>query len=147
MSITLDDEQTQQIFLTLAESLEGGERSADNRSLVTYFQHPEDSIRRLAIEVIDTGERSCGDPSVCCERRLTRIWKSAYSRAKSCGAFRNPAAVGHLVARLGAVLPRRHVSRRVVALRERRAPEAVRRLAAKNQRRESQRCDVKRSLR
>jgi hypothetical protein len=26
MSITLDDEQTQQIFLNLVESLEGGER-------------------------------------------------------------------------------------------------------------------------
>ena len=45
MSITLDDEQTQQIFLTLAESLEGGE-PLPTKLLVTSLQHPEASIRR-----------------------------------------------------------------------------------------------------
>jgi len=63
MSIALDDQQTQQIFLTLAESLEGGE-ALPTRLLVTYLQHPEAAIRRLAIEVIQPRERSRSRPSI-----------------------------------------------------------------------------------
>jgi hypothetical protein len=86
MSITLDDEQSQQIFLTLAESLEGGE-PLPTGLLVTSLQHPEASIRRLAIEVIQLENDPAVIPALL-RATLTRMWKSVCSRAKCYGRSR-----------------------------------------------------------
>jgi hypothetical protein len=61
MSITLDDE-TQQLFLTLAESLEGGE-PLPTKLLVTSLQHPEASIPPSCHRGDSTRERSRSHPS------------------------------------------------------------------------------------
>jgi hypothetical protein len=60
MSITLDDEETQRIFLTLVQSLEDEER-LPTKILVTHLQHPQDAIRKLAVELIEYGKRSGRD--------------------------------------------------------------------------------------
>jgi HEAT repeat protein len=95
MSITLDDEQTQRIFLTLVESLEDGER-LPTKILVTYLQHPEDSIRKLAVELIEYGN----DPAAI--RALLRAAADSnievsLSASEVLRSFRNPAAVQYLI--------------------------------------------------
>ncbi len=95
MSITLDDEQTQHIFLTLAESLEGGER-LPTKVLVTYLQHPEDSIRRLAIEVIEDGNDPAAIPALLRAAADANI-EISLSASEVLRSFRNPAAVKHLI--------------------------------------------------
>jgi hypothetical protein len=71
MSITVDDEQTQHIFLNLAESLDRGDR-LPTKILVTYLLHPEEAIRKLAVELIEYGNDPAAIPGA----------------AAGCGGFR-----------------------------------------------------------
>jgi HEAT repeat protein len=122
MSITLDDEQTQQIFLTLAESLESGER-LPTRVLIAYLQHPEDAIRRLAIEVIEYGNDPAAIPALLRAAADTNIEISLLA-SEVLRSFRNPTAIRHLVEGLEHPASETRLAA-VVALRDRRALEAV----------------------
>ncbi len=122
MSITLDDEQTQHIFLTLVESLEGGER-LPTKILVTYLQHPENSIRRLAIELLEYGNDPAAIPALLRAAADANVEVSV-SASEVLRAFRNPSAVKHLIDGLRHPAPETRLAA-VVALRERRAPDAV----------------------
>ena len=122
MSITLDDEQTQQIFLNLVESLEGGER-LPTKILVTYLQHPEDSIRRLAIELLEYGNDPAAIPALLRAAADANI-EVSLSASEVLRSFRNPSAVKHLIEGLRHPAPETRLAA-VVALRERRAPDAV----------------------
>jgi HEAT repeat protein len=118
MSITLDDEQTQHIFLTLVESLEDGER-LPTKILVTYLQHPEDAIRKLAVELIEYGNDPAAIPAL-----LHSNIEVSLSASEVLRSFRNPAAVEYLIEGLSHPAPETRLAA-VVALRERRAPGAV----------------------
>ena len=122
MSITLDNEQTQQIFLTLAESLEGGE-APPTKLLVTYLHHPEASIRRLAVEVIQLENDSAAIPALLRATSDTNIEVSLLA-SEVLRAFQTPAAVEHLVAALENPASKTRLAA-VVALRERREPQAL----------------------
>jgi HEAT repeat protein len=108
MSITLDDKQTQQIFLTLAESLEGGE-PLPTKLLVTSLQHPEASIRRLAIEVIQLENDPAVIPALLRATADANVEVSLLA-SEVLRSLQNPAAVEHLV------LPWRVLLRRLVWL-------------------------------
>ena len=122
MSITLDNEQTQQIFLTLAESLEGGE-APSTKLLVTYLGHPEASIRRLAIEVIQLENDSAAIPALLRATSDTNVEVSLLA-SEVLRAFQTPAAVEHLIAALESSASETRLAA-VVALRERREPQAL----------------------
>ena len=122
MSIILHEEQTQQIFLTLAESLDGGE-APPTTDLVTYLQHPEASIRRLAIEVIELENDSAAIPALLRAASDTNVEVSLLAGEVLRG-FQNPAAIGHLVAGLESSASETRLAA-LVALRERREPQAL----------------------
>ncbi len=122
MSITLDDEQTQHIFLTLVESLEDGEH-LPTKILVTYLQHPEDAIRKLAVELIENGNDPAAIPALLRAAADSNI-EVSLAASEVLRAFRNPAAVEYLIEGLGHPAPETRLAA-VVALRERRAPGAV----------------------
>jgi HEAT repeat protein len=122
MSITLDDEQTQQIFLTLVESLEGGKR-LPTKLLVTYLQHPEDAIRRLAIEVIEYGNDPAAIPALLRAAADPDI-EISVAAGEALRSFRNLAATKHLIEGLEYPASETRLAA-VVALRERNEPEAV----------------------
>src|SRR4029077_18991004 len=122
MSLALDDQQTQQIFLTLAESLEGGE-ALPTRLLVTYLQHPEAAIRRLAIEAIQLENDPAAVPALLQATADANVEVSLLA-SEVLRSFQAPAAVGHLVAGLESSVPdTRHAA--LDALRERRKTEAL----------------------
>jgi HEAT repeat protein len=122
MSINLDDEQTQHIFLTLVESLEDGER-LPTKILVTYLRHPEDAIRKLAVELIEYGNDPAAIPALLRAAADSNI-EVSLSASEVLRSFRNPAAVEYLVEGLRHPAPETRLAA-VVALRERRAPGAV----------------------
>jgi HEAT repeat protein len=122
MSITLDDKQTQQIFLTLAESLEGGE-PLPTKLLVTSLQHPEASIRRLAIEVIQLENDPAVIPALLRATADANVEVSLLA-SDVLRSFQNPAAVEHLVAALESSASETRLAA-LVALRARREAEAL----------------------
>ena len=122
MSITLDDEQTQHIFLTLVESLEGG-KPLPTKILVTYLRHPQDSIRRLAIELLEYGNDPAAVPALLQAAADANI-EVSLSASEVLRSFRNPSAVKHLIEGLRHPAPETRLAA-VLALRERRAPDAV----------------------
>src|SRR4029077_9081033 len=74
MSRVANDDQTRQIFLSLAESLEDG-KSLPTEILITYSEHPETPSagwrsKRLATKTIPPGSR------LCCGQRRTRTSRS-----------------------------------------------------------------------
>jgi hypothetical protein len=74
MSTVANDDQTRQIFLSLAESVEDG-KSLPTEILIAYSEHPEDAIRRLAIEAIGYENDPAG-VRPCCGQRRTRTSRS-----------------------------------------------------------------------
>jgi len=124
MSITLEDvtEQTQHIFLTLVESLEDGER-LPTEILVTYLRHPEDSIRKLAVELIEYNNDPAAIPALLQAAADANI-EVSLSASEVLRSFRNPAAVEYLIEGLSHPSPETRLAA-VVALRERRARGAV----------------------
>ena len=122
MSITLDDEQTQQIFLTLAESLEAGQ-PLPTKLLVTSLQHPEASIRRLAVEVIQLENDPAAIPALL---RATADVDAEVSVLASevLRSFQDPAAIEHLVAALESSASETRLAA-LIALRERREADAL----------------------
>jgi HEAT repeat protein len=113
---------SQHIFLTLVESLEGGER-LPTKILVTYLQHPEDSVRRLAIELLEYGNDPAAIPALLRAAADVNI-EVSLSASEVLRSFRNPSVVRHLIEGLGHPAPETRLAA-VVALRERRAPDAV----------------------
>jgi HEAT repeat protein len=122
MSITIDDEETQHIFLSLVESLEGGDR-LPTKLLVAYLQHPEEVIRRLAIEVIENENDPAAIPALLRAAADPNI-EIGLAPGEALRSFRNPAATKHLIEGLEDPASETRLAA-VVALRERREPEAV----------------------
>jgi HEAT repeat protein len=121
MSITLDDEETQRIFLTLVQSLEDEER-LPTKILVTHLQHPQDAIRKLAVELIEYGNDPAAIPALLRAAADCNI-EVSLSVSEVLRSFRNPAAIEYLIEGLSHPAPETRLAA-VVALRERRAPGA-----------------------
>jgi HEAT repeat protein len=122
MSITLDNEETQQIFLTLVESLENGKR-LPTKILIAYLLHPEAAIRKLAVELIEYGNDPVAIPALLQAAADSNI-EVSLSASEVLRSFRDPAAIEYLVEGLSHPAPETRLAA-VVALRERRAPGAV----------------------
>jgi hypothetical protein len=122
MSITLDDEQTRHIFLTLVESLERGER-LPTKILVRYLEHSEAAIRKLAVELIEYGNDPGAIPTLLGAAADSNV-EISLSASEVLRSFRNPAAVEYLIEGLKHPAAETRLAA-VVALRERRAPGVV----------------------
>jgi HEAT repeat protein len=122
MSITLNDEQAEDIFLTLAESLEDGKR-LPTEILVTYLRHPEDSIRKLAAELIEYGNDPTAIPALL-EVAADANIEVGLLASEALRSFQHPAAVQYLIEGLSDSSAETRLAA-VLALRERRATDAI----------------------
>ena len=83
--------------------------------LVTYLQHPEPSIRRLAIEVMQLENDPAAIPALLRATADTNVEVSLLA-SEVLRSFQNPAAVEHLAAGLESSAPETRLAA-VVALR------------------------------
>lgn len=123
MSLFLDDipERTRQLFETLAENLEAGE-PLPIEILSTYLRHPEDAVRKVAVELLEyTNDlaaipvllKAVSDPNV----------EVSISAGEVLRSFRHPEVVKHLISALKDGAAETRVAA-VAALRDRHALEA-----------------------
>ena len=122
MSVAVDDEEKQRIFLTLVESLEEGEPLPVDL-LLTYLRHPMDSIRKLAVQVMESSDPAAAIPALL-EAASDPNIEVRLLAAEVLRSFRDPAAGELLVEGLRASAPETRLAA-VMALREQRSPLAT----------------------
>ena len=115
-------ETPQQIFTTLAESLEDGER-LPTETLIAYLRHREEAIRKLTVELLEYNNDPIAVPALL-EAAADDNIEVSIAASEILRSFRNPQAVDYLIEGLSDPKPETRLAA-VVALRDRGAPAAV----------------------